>query len=142
VSLADYGKWILGVAGLTAAYFVFVATFLEFNGHRAWILRGVRFRFFRWWRHELTAAQVVLDLCLTIVLLPSSLYILFKVNLLSLASNTTASMWYYALGFTLVVGATIWRADATMRAKTRERHRLDRLAGGEEEDVRPRGPAG
>jgi hypothetical protein len=125
VSLADYGKWIIAVTGLASAYFVVVATFLEFNGHRTWVFRGVRVRFFRWWRHELTASQVLLDLGLTVVLLPATLFILFKVNVLSLSSNSTASMWYYAVGFTVVVVITVWRADATMRAKGRERRRLE-----------------
>ena len=133
MSLADYGQWILAACGVTAAYFVFVATFLEFNGRRFLSvksvrfrgIRMVRFRYFRWWRHELTAAQVVLDLCLTVVLLPTSLYIMFKVNILSLSSNSTASMWYYAVGFTAVALATLWRSDATMRAKGRERSRME-----------------
>ena len=127
--LADYGQWILGAAGVATAYFVFSATFLEFRQQqRRFRYRAVRVRFFRWWRHEMTAAQVILDLCLTVVLFPSTLYILFGVNVLSLASGSTASMWYYALSLTAVVGATLWRSDATMRAKTRERQRMDREA--------------
>lgn len=129
MSLADYGKWIIAVAGLASAYFVIAATFLELNGHWTWMFKGVQFRFFRWWRHELTASQVLLDLGLTVVLLPATLFILFKINILSLSSDSTAAMWYYAVGFTAVVVITVWRADAIMRAKGRERRRLEEAEG-------------
>lgn len=148
MSLADYGQWILAACGVTTAWFVFVATFLEFSGRRILGVRSlrfrgikaVRFRYFRWWRHELTAAQVILDLCLTVVLLPTSLYILFKVNILSLSSNSTTSMWYYAIGFTAVALATLWRADVTMRAKGKERNRMEAEKAREEPRENPAAP--
>jgi cytochrome c biogenesis protein CcdA len=123
--LADYGQWALAVTGVASVLFVLAATFLEFSGHRWFLFRGIRVRYFRWWRHELTAAQVMLDLGLGVVLLPSSLYILFKINILNRSSETTLSMWYYAIGLTYVAAVTIWRADATMRAKARERRRME-----------------
>lgn len=123
--LADYGQWALAVTGVASAFFVFAATFLEYTGRHWLLFKGIRLRSFRWWRHELTAAQVLLDLCLGVVLLPSSLYILFKINILDRNSNTTLSMWYYAIGLTGVAAVTIWRADATMRAKGRERRRME-----------------
>lgn len=123
--LADYGRWALAATGIASAYFVLAATFLEFNGHRWFLFKAVRFRFFRWWRHELTAAQVTLDLCLGVVILPSTLFILFGISILSRSSNSVTSMWYYAIGFTAITAATLWRADATMRAKARERRLME-----------------
>jgi hypothetical protein len=122
--LASYGQWALAVTGVASAFFVFAATFLEYTGRKRFLFRGVRFRSFRWWHHELTAAQVMLDLGLGVVLLPSSLYILFHISILNRVSDTSISMWYYALGLTYVAAVTIWRADATMRAKARERQQV------------------
>lgn len=121
--LASYGQWIVGASGVASVFFVFTATFLEFDGSRFLGSRRLRFKFFRWWRHELTAAPVMLDLCLSVVLLPATIYVLFGVTFLSAASGSVASMWYYALSLTSVAVVTIWRADAIMRAKGRERRR-------------------
>lgn len=123
--LAEYGQWALAATGVASGLFVLAATFLEFTGRQWLMFRGVRVRFFRWWRHELTAAQVLLDLGLGVVLLPSSLLILFNINLLARSSETTVSMWYYAVGLTYVAAVTVWRADATMRVKGRERRRME-----------------
>lgn len=128
--LADYSQWILAVAGAASVLFVAAATFLELDGkRRLHPLSSVRVRFFRWWRHELTAAQVLLDIGYGYLLLPSTLYVFFHITILTRSSRSAQSMWYYVTGLTYIAVVTLWRTDAIMRAKARER----RLA---EEDKR------
>lgn len=122
--LADYGQWILAATGASSVIFVIAATFFELGGHRLHPLKSVRLKFFRWWRHELTAAQVLLDVGLGIVLLPSTLYVFFHVIVLARTSSSSLSLWYYAIGLTYVTAVNLWRTDAIMRTKSRQRHEV------------------
>lgn len=132
--LASYGQWALAATGIASLYFVITATFFELEGRRPFPLRRARVKFFRWWRHELTAAPVMLDLCMAVVLLPGTLFILFSFSVLDAESRSLASQWYYAAGFTSIVVVTVWRADAMMRAKARERRRAAGEAREKERD--------
>src|SRR5690242_12868157 len=97
--------------------------FVEYH-RKFWQLADIRIRFFRWWRHELTSAQVALDICLFVTLFPSMMVTVFNVDFLDLEDHPTAADIYGIAGLTAIVVATLWRADATSRAKARERDAL------------------
>lgn len=127
--LEIYGQWVLAFACMASAFFVVLTTFIEYEHHQClFLVRGLRVRFFRWWRHELTFSQVVLDTALFITLLPSMLMTVFGINFLSMGKQppTISSMVYYCAGLTGVGLVIVWRADATARAKSRERRALER----------------
>lgn len=119
--LDAYGQWVLTAACIASLMFAVAATLFEGSLLRPWTLRT---RWFPWWRHELTLAQVVLDLCLFVVLLPSALYTVAGIDFLRARSGSLVSLWYYALGLTFVALATLWRTDAMMRAKNGTRRKL------------------
>lgn len=136
--LADYSQKVLAAAGCSSAFFIIAATFLEFDEHHFLVPRRLRVRYFRWWKSELIASRVVLDLCLFVTLLPVTLYVIFGITILTRAAGSLASLWYYAIGLTAVIGATLWGADATMRAKARERKAMREGMAAEEAAARKR----
>jgi hypothetical protein len=126
-ALASYGAWVLVAACCASLLFALGTTFLEGPWLAPW---RIRVRLFRWWHQELTAAQIVLDLCLAVVLIPASLATVFGVDILRARTGSVASLWYYATGLTLVALATLWRTEATMRSKATQRRQLEQSRDG------------
>lgn len=129
--LQSLGQWVVAAACVCSGYFVVATTFLEYfrEGLRVW---NARIQFFRWWKHELTTAQAVLDICLFITLLPEMLLQVFGLDFLGAKADGNLYKAYVITGLILVAAVTIWRADATSRIKARERVALHGQPAGQD----------